>query len=98
MASSALICDTEQWKGLQAHVGAIQKTHLRDLMDDAERCKAMTAEYEGIFLDYSRQRATGETMEKLFKLAEAAKLKEKIEKMFSGDKVSIIICKRCSVF
>nr|BAA08149.1 phosphoglucose isomerase (Pgi-b) [Oryza sativa] len=88
MASSALICDTEQWKGLQAHVGAIQKTHLRDLMDDAERCKAMTAEYEGIFLDYSRQRATGETMEKLFKLAEAAKLKEKIEKMFSGDKIN----------
>uniref|UniRef100_A0A0D9WP04 Glucose-6-phosphate isomerase n=1 Tax=Leersia perrieri TaxID=77586 RepID=A0A0D9WP04_9ORYZ len=106
MASSALICDTEQWKGLQAHydfvfcrgeqahVGAIQKTHLRDLMDDAERCKAMTAcllvdsEYEGIFLDYSRQRATGETMEKLFKLAEAAKLKEKIEKLYRGDKIN----------
>ena len=79
MASSALICDTEQWKALQvreravslalrglylcsdlasrltvgfcfhfcwgeqAHVGAIQKTHLRDLMADADRCKAMTA-------------------------------------------------------
>uniref|UniRef100_A0A0E0D7K9 Glucose-6-phosphate isomerase n=1 Tax=Oryza meridionalis TaxID=40149 RepID=A0A0E0D7K9_9ORYZ len=109
MASSALICDTEQWKGLQigrahydfvfwcgeqAHVGEIQKTHLRHLMHDVERCKAMTAcllidsEYEGIYLDYSRQRATGETMEKLFKLAEAAKLKEKIEKMFRGDKIN----------
>ncbi|KAL6621276.1 hypothetical protein ACP70R_033708 [Stipagrostis hirtigluma subsp. patula] len=60
MASSALICDTEQWKALQG-------------------------EFEGIFLDYSRQQATGETMEKLLKLAEAAKLKEKIEKMFKGD-------------
>ncbi|TVU44781.1 hypothetical protein EJB05_04237 [Eragrostis curvula] len=88
MASPALICDTEQWKALQAHVNAIQKTHLRDLMADADRCKAMTAEFEGIFLDYSRQRATGETMEKLLKLAEAAKLKEKIEKMFKGDKIN----------
>ncbi|TVU00793.1 hypothetical protein EJB05_53784, partial [Eragrostis curvula] len=43
-------------------------------------------EFDGIFLDCSRQRATGETMEKLLKLAEAAKLKEKIEKMFKGDK------------
>ncbi|KAF0928877.1 hypothetical protein E2562_010735 [Oryza meyeriana var. granulata] len=74
--------------GEQAHVGAIQKTHLRDLMHDVERCKAMTTEYEGIFLDYSRQRATGETMEKLFQLAEAAKLKERIEKMFRGDKIN----------
>jgi glucose-6-phosphate isomerase len=91
MASSALICDTEQWKALQAHVGAIQKTHLRDLMADADRCKAMTAEFEGIFLDYSRQQATGETIEKLLKLAEAAKLKEKIEKMFKGEKVCVMI-------
>ncbi|NP_001105368.1 glucose-6-phosphate isomerase, cytosolic [Zea mays] len=88
MASAALICGTEQWKALQAHVGAIQKTHLRDLMADADRCKAMTAEYEGIFLDYSRQQATGETMEKLLKLADAAKLKEKIEKMFKGEKIN----------
>ncbi|CAL4936235.1 unnamed protein product [Urochloa decumbens] len=88
MASPALICDTEQWKALQAHVGAIQKTHLRDLMADADRCKAMTAEFEGIFLDYSRQQATGETIEKLLKLAEAAKLKEKIEKMFKGEKIN----------
>ncbi|CAD6214837.1 unnamed protein product [Miscanthus lutarioriparius] len=88
MASPALICDTEQWKALQAHVGAIQKTHLRDLMADADRCKAMTAEYEGIFLDYSRQQATGETIDKLLKLAEVAKLKEKIEKMFKGEKIN----------
>lgn len=57
-------------------------------MADADRCKAMTAEYEGIFLDYSRQQATGETMEKLLKLADAAKLKEKIEKMFKGEKIN----------
>ncbi|XBI99653.1 hypothetical protein VPH35_019699 [Triticum aestivum] len=82
MASPVLISDTDQWKALQAHVGAIHKTHLRDLMTDIDRCKAMTAEFEGAFLDYSRQQATTETIDKLFKLAEAAKLKEKIDKLF----------------
>ncbi|XP_066326231.1 glucose-6-phosphate isomerase, cytosolic-like [Miscanthus floridulus] len=91
MASPTLICDTEQWKALQAHVGAIQKTHLRDMMADADRCKAMTAEYEGIFLDYSRQQTTGETIDNLLKLAEVVKLKEKIEKMFKGEKVYVMI-------
>ncbi|EMS52088.1 Glucose-6-phosphate isomerase, cytosolic [Triticum urartu] len=88
MASPALISDTDQWKALQAHVGAIHKTHLRDLMTDADRCKAMTAEFEGVFLDYSRQQATTETVDKLFKLAETAKLKEKIDKMFKGEKIN----------
>lgn len=57
-------------------------------MTDADRCKAMTAEFEGVFLDYSRQQATTETVDKLFKLAEAAKLKEKIDKMFKGEKIN----------
>ncbi|RLN17313.1 glucose-6-phosphate isomerase, cytosolic [Panicum miliaceum] len=76
MASSALICDTEQWKALQAHVGAIQKTHLRDLMADADRCKAMTAyDLTPCARDISSP-------------ACAAKLKEKIEKMFKGEKIN----------
>ncbi|KAL7261952.1 hypothetical protein ACSBR1_000364 [Camellia fascicularis] len=88
MASSALICDTEQWKDLKAHVDDIKKTHLRELMSDSERCKSMMAEFDGILLDYSRQCATLETMNKLFKLAEAACLKEKINKMFNGEQIN----------
>lgn len=88
MASSALICDTEQWKDLKAHVDDIKKTHLRELMSDSERCKSMMAEFDGILLDYSRQCATLETMNKLFKLAEAACLKEKINKMFNGERIN----------
>ncbi|KAL7245012.1 hypothetical protein ACSBR2_000371 [Camellia fascicularis] len=88
MASSALICDTEQWKDLMAHVDDIKKTHLRELMSDSERCKSMMAEFDGILLDYSRQCATLETMNKLFKLAEAACLKEKINKMFNGERIN----------
>ncbi|XP_078163717.1 sugar isomerase (SIS) family protein [Carex rostrata] len=88
MASSALISETEQWKNLKQHVGEIQKTHLRDLMNDVDRCKSMMVEYDGVFLDYSRQRVSQDTMGKLFKLAEAAHLKEKIEKMYSGQKIN----------
>jgi len=88
MASSALISETEQWKNLKQHVGEIQKTHLRDLMNDVDRCKSMMVEYDGVFLDYSRQRVSQDTMGKLFKLAEAAHLKEKMEKMYSGQKIN----------
>ncbi|KAJ4811446.1 Glucose-6-phosphate isomerase [Rhynchospora pubera] len=88
MASPALISETEQWKDLKQHVSEIQTTHLRDLMNDVDRCQSMMVEHEGIFLDYSRQRVTKETMGKLFKLAEAAHLKEKIEKMYGGEKIN----------
>ncbi|GFY86156.1 sugar isomerase (SIS) family protein [Actinidia rufa] len=88
MASSTLICDTEQWKDLKAHVDDIKKTHLRELMGDTERCKSMMVEFDGMLLDYSRQRATLETINKLFKLAEATRLKEKINKMFNGERIN----------
>lgn len=87
-ATSALICDTEQWKDLKAHVDVIKRMHLRDLMSDNDRCKTMMLEVDGILLDYSRQRATLETMDKLLKLAEAAHLKEKIDRMFSGKRIN----------
>lgn len=88
MASTTLICETEPWKDLKNHVEDIKKTHLRDLMNDNERCKSMTTEFDGILLDYSRQRATQDTMQKLFKLAEEARLSEKINRMFNGEKIN----------
>ncbi|OVA04513.1 Phosphoglucose isomerase (PGI) [Macleaya cordata] len=89
MASSTLICETQPWKTLKAHVEDIKKTHLRDLMSDSERCKSMMVEFDGLFLDYSRQCANQDTMGKLLGLAEAAHLKEKINKMFSGERINI---------
>ncbi|KAJ6843918.1 glucose-6-phosphate isomerase, cytosolic [Iris pallida] len=88
MASSAFICDTEPWKDLKSHVENIKKTHLRELMKDVERCKSMIVENDGLVLDYSRQCASQDTMEKLFKLAEAARLKEKIDKMYNGEHIN----------
>ncbi|GAV66330.1 PGI domain-containing protein [Cephalotus follicularis] len=88
MAPSSLICETESWKDLKAHVENNKKTHLRDLMSDSERCQSMVVEFDGILLDYSRQRATVETIEKLYILAEAAHLKEKIHRMFNGEHIN----------
>ncbi|KAJ8650565.1 hypothetical protein MRB53_003588 [Persea americana] len=89
MASSTLISDTEPWKDLKGHVEEIKETHLRDLMDDSTRCKSMMVEFDGILLDYSRQRIYQDTMEKLFRLAEAARLKQKIDSMYSGEHINV---------
>ncbi|XP_004291883.1 PREDICTED: glucose-6-phosphate isomerase, cytosolic [Fragaria vesca subsp. vesca] len=88
MASSGLISDTEPWKDLKGHVQDINKTHLRDLMNDVNRCQAMMVEFDGMLLDYSRQRVTLDTMGKLIKLAEAAGLKDKINRMFAGEHIN----------
>ncbi|KDP38492.1 hypothetical protein JCGZ_04417 [Jatropha curcas] len=88
MASAALICDTHPWKTLKAHVEDIKKTHLRDLMSDSERCKSMVVEFDGIIVDFSRQQATVDTVDKLYNLAEAAHLKEKIHHMFNGERIN----------
>ncbi|KAK7381336.1 hypothetical protein VNO78_33958 [Psophocarpus tetragonolobus] len=88
MASSPLICDTQTWKELKAHVEDIKKTHLRDLLSDDERSQSMVAEFDGVLLDYSRQQATLETREKLFKLAEVASLKQKIHRMYNGEHIN----------
>ncbi|KVI06591.1 Phosphoglucose isomerase, conserved site-containing protein [Cynara cardunculus var. scolymus] len=85
---ATLISDTAPWKDLKAHVAEIDKTHLRDLMTDTDRCKSMMLEFDGIFLDYSRQRTTVDTVSKLFTLAEAACLKEKINSMFNGEHIN----------
>ncbi|KAL2504104.1 Glucose-6-phosphate isomerase [Abeliophyllum distichum] len=88
MASSSLIYETGLWKDLRAHVEDIKKTHLRELMSDTERCKSMMVEFDGILLDYSRQISNLDTVTKLYNLAEAAHLKEKINRMFNGERIN----------
>ncbi|KAK1556073.1 hypothetical protein Q3G72_035508 [Acer saccharum] len=88
MASPTLISDTEPWKELKAHMEEIKKTHLRNLMSDSARCQSMMVEFDGMLLDYSRQNATVETVDKLYKLAEAAHLKEKINRMYNGEHIN----------
>ncbi|CAA3024769.1 glucose-6-phosphate isomerase, cytosolic [Olea europaea subsp. europaea] len=88
MASSSLIYETGAWKDLKAHVEDIEKIHLRDLMSDTVRCKSMIIDFDGVLLDYSRQRANFDTLNKLHNLAKAAHLKEKINGMFNGERIN----------
>eukprot|EP00850_Spirogloea_muscicola_P018705 SM000174S03360 [mRNA] locus=s174:107549:113419:- [translate_table: standard] len=83
--SVALISESTAWHDLKAHKDEIAKTHLRDLLADQHRCESMIKEFDSIVLDFSRQRVTEETVSKLLALAEEAKVKEKIDAMFSGE-------------
>lgn len=82
---STRIWNTPQWAALREHVSTIDKTHLRQLLNE----RTLTAEYDGIFVDYSRQRVTPETMKKLYELADAADLRGKIAAMQSGKHINI---------
>jgi glucose-6-phosphate isomerase len=78
------------WKALQPHSQAIRSLHLRQLFaEDARRGERLTAEAAGIFLDYSKNRVTDETMRLLFELAEQSGLKGRIEAMFRGEKINV---------
>ncbi|NTV83552.1 MAG: glucose-6-phosphate isomerase [Bacteroidales bacterium] len=77
------------WKALVTHHKA-GIPHLRDLFaSDPQRGERMTAEAAGLFLDYSKNRITDETLGLLLKLAEATKLRDQIDAMFRGDKINL---------
>jgi glucose-6-phosphate isomerase len=77
------------WKALQAHYKRVRELHLRNLFaDDPKRGERMTAEAAGLFLDYSKNRITDETLELLIALAEESGLKSRIDAMFRGEKIN----------
>jgi glucose-6-phosphate isomerase len=77
------------WKALTAHAEAIRPQQLRELFkSDPARGTRLTAEAEGIFLDYSKNRVTDETLKLLTQLAEESGLKQHIEAMFTGEKIN----------
>ncbi|HXY29536.1 MAG TPA: glucose-6-phosphate isomerase [Gemmatimonadaceae bacterium] len=78
------------WKALEAHYAQIKATHLRKLFaDDPKRGERLTAEAAGVFLDYSKNRVTDETLRLLVQLAEASGLRERIDAMFRGDRINV---------
>jgi glucose-6-phosphate isomerase len=89
MTSSAALKKGEAWNALENHYEEVQKLHLRDLFArDPQRGERMTAEALGIFLDYSKNRVTDETLKLLVQLAEASGLRGRIDAMFRGDKIN----------
>ena len=77
------------WKALQAHYGTLKDAHLRQLFAaDPGRGDRLTAQAAGVFLDYSKNRATDETVKLLLQLAAESGLREHIDAMFRGDKIN----------
>jgi len=78
------------WAALQAHYAEIAPRHLRELFaDDPSRGERLTAEACGIYLDYSKNRVTDETLQLLRRLAEEAGLADRIAAMFGGEKINV---------
>jgi len=78
------------WKALEAHHRQVAGLHLRQLFaDDPSRGERMAAEAAGIYLDYSKNRVTDETLALLLRLADERGLRGRIDAMFRGEKINI---------
>ena len=84
------LVERQAWKALETHFQKLRPLHLRELFaSDPERGTHLTAEGAGIFLDYSKNRITGETIQLLGQLAEECGLRSRIEAMFTGEKINV---------
>src|SRR6266403_128228 len=78
------------WRALEDHYGTMRGRHLRDLFaGDPTRGERMTAEAAGVFLDYSKNRITDETVSLLVQLAAQSGLRSRIDAMFRGEKINV---------
>ena len=78
------------WRALASHYKSASKLHLRQLFaDDPKRGQRMAIEAVGLYLDYSKNRVTDETLKLLVQLAEESGLRVRIDAMFSGEKINI---------
>ena len=78
------------WKSLERHAREMRDVHLRTLFaDDPARGERLTAEGAGLFLDYSKNRVTDESLALLVQLATESGLRERIDAMFGGEKINV---------
>ncbi len=82
--------DRKAWKALAAHYEQVRQLHLRALFaEDPRRGKRLAIEAVGLYLDYSKNRVTDETLQLLVQLADESGLRERIDAMFGGEKINI---------
>lgn len=82
--------DLPAWKSLEAHYSQVHSFHLRQMFaDDPKRGERLTLETAGLYLDYSKNRITDETVKLLVQLADQAGLRDRIHAMFSGERINI---------
>jgi glucose-6-phosphate isomerase len=78
------------WALLEKHYQKLKGVHLRQLFaDDHERGERLAAEAAGVYLDYSKNRITGETLKLLLQLAQESRLRDHIDAMFRGDNINV---------
>ena len=78
------------WKALEEHYQSARNLHLRALFaEDPQRGERFAAEAVGIYLDYSKNRVTDETLRLLLDLAQSSGLRERIDAMFRGEKINV---------
>ncbi|MFY9327334.1 MAG: glucose-6-phosphate isomerase, partial [Georgfuchsia sp.] len=89
-AQTQSLTERPVWNALAKHFQAVRSLHLRQLFaDDPRRGERMTAEAAGIYLDYSKNRITDETIRLLVSLAEECGLRERIDAMFRGEQINV---------
>jgi glucose-6-phosphate isomerase len=89
-SSIARLTERPAWVALQAHQKAIAPVHLRKLFaDDPARGERLALAAVGVYLDYSKNRITEETVKLLVQLAEQSGLRERIDAMFRGEKINV---------
>ena len=78
------------WKALEQHYAEIRGLHLRELFaDDPGRAERLSAEAAGLYLDYSKNRVTDETLRLLISLAQESDLEERRDMMLRGDRINV---------
>jgi glucose-6-phosphate isomerase len=88
--SSVPLTERPAWKALAKHYDQVRQLHLRELFkNDPRRGETLTAEALGIYLDYSKNRVTAETLALLVQLAKESGLAERIAAMFRGEKINV---------
>jgi glucose-6-phosphate isomerase len=89
-AAASTLTTRAAWKALESHYANVRALTLRKLFaDDSKRGERLTAEAVGIYLDYSKNRVTDETLRLLFKLVDECGLRAHIDAMFRGDAINI---------
>ena len=90
MAARGRITRTPEWEALEAHRGKMEGVRLRDLFaEDPDRGETLTLEAGDLYLDYSKNLTTRETMELLVNLAERSGLRRRIDAMFAGERINV---------
>ncbi|GAB4819521.1 hypothetical protein N2152v2_006567 [Parachlorella kessleri] len=82
------IAYSPEWAALKEHTKEMETLHLKDLLMDEERTDNLIREHNGLYIDFSRQNMNETTMQLLLNLAERAKLRTKMNAMFSGEHIN----------